>query len=59
MFDGPLAEARRQLLGPGVIWKKPGKDLADLALSEIIERAVIYLRENVPAAKFVSPLRQV
>jgi hypothetical protein len=57
-FDGPVAELRRQLLDPGLIWKKPGNDLADLVLSEIIRRAVSHLRQNDPAAKLLAVLDQ-
>jgi hypothetical protein len=57
-FDDPLAELRRQLLDPGLIWKKPGNDLADLALGEIIRRAVSRLRQNDPAAKLLAVLDQ-
>ena len=57
-FDDPLAELRRQLFDPGLIWKKPGNDLADLALGEIIRRAVSRLRQNDPAAKILAVLDQ-
>ena len=57
-LDDPLAELRRQLRDPGLIWKKPGRDLADLALGEIIRRAVSRLRQNDSAAKLLAVLDQ-
>ena len=57
-FDDPLAELRCQLLDPGLIWKKPGNDLADLALGEIIRRAITRLRQNDPASKLLAVLDQ-
>jgi hypothetical protein len=47
-FDDPLAELRRQLLNPDVIWKKPGTDLAGLTVGEIVRRAVSRLRQDDP-----------
>jgi hypothetical protein len=57
-FDDPLAELRRQLLNPGVIWKKPGTDLASLALGEIVRRALSRLRQTDPAVKLLAVLDQ-
>jgi len=57
-FDDPLSELRRQLLDPGLIWKKPGNDLADLALGEIIRRAVSRLRRDDPGTKLLAVLDQ-
>jgi hypothetical protein len=57
-FDDPLAEFQRQLLDPGVIWKKVPTDLADLALDEIVRRAISRLRQDDPAAKLLAVLDQ-
>jgi Leucine-rich repeat (LRR) protein len=57
-LDDPLAELRRQLLNPGVIWTKPDADLAGLALTEIVKRAVSRLRQDDPAARLVAVLDQ-
>jgi Leucine-rich repeat (LRR) protein len=57
-LDDPSAELQRQLLRPGVIWAKPGADLAGLALAEIVKRAVSRLRQDDPAARLVAVLDQ-
>ena len=57
-FDRPLAELQRQLIDPGVIWKKLPTDLADLALGEIVRRAVSRLRQDDPAATLLAVLDQ-
>jgi hypothetical protein len=57
-FDDPLGEFRRQLLVPGAIWKKPGSDIANAALDEIVRRAVSRLRQEDSGARLVAVLDQ-
>jgi hypothetical protein len=56
-FDDPLAELRRQLLSPGVIWKEPNPDLG-VSLDEIVRRALSRLRQADPAIKLLVVLDQ-
>jgi hypothetical protein len=57
-FDDPLAELQRRLLDPGVIWKKPGADVATAALDEIIRRAVSRLRQDHPGVRLLALIDQ-
>jgi hypothetical protein len=53
-----VTELRRKLLDPGLIWKKPGNDLAELPVVEILRRAISRISQNDPAAKLLAVFDQ-
>jgi hypothetical protein len=57
-FEDPLAELRRRLVEPGVIWTKPPAGLDALSWDELVPRAVEQLRHKSPDARLVVVLDQ-